>query len=65
MRQAFATLMERTVISITAFAQALSILDSPSVQLAHPLTQAAQVLLSHVFLSLLSPIMNRDLTVMS
>jgi hypothetical protein len=34
-------------------AQALSILGSSSAQLAHPLSQAAQVLLSHLFLLLL------------
>jgi hypothetical protein len=41
------------LISIAAFAQALSTLDSPSAQVAHPLAQAAQALLSHVFLPLL------------
>jgi hypothetical protein len=38
---------------IAASAQALSILGSPSAQLAHPLAQAAQVLFSHLFLPLL------------
>jgi hypothetical protein len=41
------------LVSITAFAQTLSILNSPSAQLAHPLAQAAQALFSHVFLPLL------------
>ena len=41
------------LVSIAAFGQALSALDSPSAQLAHLLAQAAQVLLSHVFLPLL------------
>jgi hypothetical protein len=41
------------LVSIAAFAQALSTLDSPSAQVAHPLAQAAQVLLSHVFLPFL------------
>jgi hypothetical protein len=41
------------LISIAAFAQVLSILDSLSAQLAHPLAQAAQVSFSHVFFPLL------------
>jgi hypothetical protein len=41
------------LVSIAIFAQALSTLDSPSAQAAHPLAQAAQVLLSHVFLPFL------------
>jgi hypothetical protein len=41
------------LVSIAAFAQALSTLDSPSAQLAHPLAQAARVLFSHVLLPLL------------
>ena len=40
------------VVSIAAFAQALFILDSPIAQVAHPLAQAAQMLLSYVFLPL-------------
>jgi hypothetical protein len=41
------------LVSIAAFAQALSTLDSPSAQFAHPLAQAAQVLFSHVLLPVL------------
>jgi hypothetical protein len=41
------------LVSIAASAQALSILGSPSAQLAHPLALAAQVLFSHLFLPLL------------
>jgi hypothetical protein len=41
------------LVSIAASAQTLSILGSSSAQLAHPLAQAAQVLLSHFFLPLL------------
>jgi hypothetical protein len=39
------------LVSIAAVAQARSILGSPSAQIAHPLAQAAQVLLSHLLSS--------------
>jgi hypothetical protein len=41
------------LVSIAAFAQALSILDSLSAQLAYPLAQAAQVLFNRLLLPLL------------
>jgi hypothetical protein len=41
------------LVSIAAFAHAVSTFDSPSAQVAHPLARAAQVWFSHVFLPFL------------